>query len=332
MRPAHNGADYINSPCKSEVGNELATLTERILEGKTRPRNRHLPLSLPPTSENMSQTSTTGPHGWSYCPRAVWPPTSSFASMHISQPLPTWTLGDSFPEFPTVPQRGKALDQHPGFVFLGMPSSVRPSTHVQSHQFGVGLVHADPRIGAGFPNRQKPTNSHVPRFNHPLVYPPRRGEPHAFLYRRSAPVTYRPEVAYPIPVDLHAAQTSHQRILGRHSPTTPSCQPNLQAAAPSQRPPPHKDPPTCPSPTTHAPQPTPLVFVEDPLSIAASFKCEGTGAKETMSATESCPFPTCSKKCGRLQELERHIRKHLPRCIFCRQPDCSWTGTRRRNS
>jgi len=48
-----------------------------------------------------------------------------------------------------------------------------------------------------------------------------------------------------------------------------------------------------------------------------------------MSAMESCPFPTCLKKCGRLQELERHIRKHLPRCIFCRQQGCSWTGTRR---
>src|SRR5712671_136321 len=54
------------------------------------------------------------------------------------------------------------------------------------------------------------------------------------------PVTYRSEVPYPTPADLHAAQTSHQRILGRHSPTTPPCQPNWQAAAPPQRPPPDR--------------------------------------------------------------------------------------------
>jgi hypothetical protein len=33
-------------------------------------------------------------------------------------------------------------------------------------------------------------------------------------------------------------------------------------------------------------------------------------------------------KCGRPQELERHIRQHLPHYIYCEQLGCNWTGNR----
>ncbi|KAH9080406.1 hypothetical protein EDB83DRAFT_979407 [Lactarius deliciosus] len=51
--------------------------------------------------------------------------------------------------------------------------------------------------------------------------------------------------------------------------------------------------------------------------------------EESQSMTGSCPDPTCTVDCGRLQELERHVLKHLPHYIYCPHPDCSWRGNRR---
>ncbi len=53
------------------------------------------------------------------------------------------------------------------------------------------------------------------------------------------------------------------------------------------------------------------------------------GPTRTPFATEICPFPNCWRKCGRTQELRRHVRQHLPHCLYCPQPGCSWTGNRR---
>jgi hypothetical protein len=54
------------------------------------------------------------------------------------------------------------------------------------------------------------------------------------------------------------------------------------------------------------------------------------GWKETPTfATDACPSPTCRRRFGRTQDLERHIHKHLSRCVCCTQPECSWTGSRR---
>jgi hypothetical protein len=46
-------------------------------------------------------------------------------------------------------------------------------------------------------------------------------------------------------------------------------------------------------------------------------------------STDACPFPTCQRMFSRIQDLERHIYKHLSRCIYCTQTDCNWTGSRR---
>ncbi|KAI9508859.1 hypothetical protein F5148DRAFT_830899 [Russula earlei] len=69
------------------------------------------------------------------------------------------------------------------------------------------------------------------------------------------------------------------------------------------------------------------VFLEDSSPATVSSLCKGTGPKKI--AIKTCPFPACLQRCGRPQELERHIRKHLPRCMFCDQPKCNWTGSRR---
>jgi hypothetical protein len=63
--------------------------------------------------------------------------------------------------------------------------------------------------------------------------------------------------------------------------------------------------------------------IEDPSPINTS------SAREETKGTETCPFPKCSVRCGRPQELERHIRQHLPYYIYCAQQDCNWTGNRR---
>ena len=58
---------------------------------------------------------------------------------------------------------------------------------------------------------------------------------------------------------------------------------------------------------------------------------EEAGSKENVSATETCPFPGCNlrKKCGRFQELERHIyERHLPPHFYCEQPGCNFISSR----
>ncbi|KAH9047689.1 hypothetical protein EDB84DRAFT_441047 [Lactarius hengduanensis] len=50
--------------------------------------------------------------------------------------------------------------------------------------------------------------------------------------------------------------------------------------------------------------------------------------EESQSTTGTCP--SCAYvSCGRLQELERHVLKHLPHYIYCPRPDCNWRGSRR---
>jgi hypothetical protein len=68
------------------------------------------------------------------------------------------------------------------------------------------------------------------------------------------------------------------------------------------------------------------VDVASPIDI--SYVREESGLKDTPFPTETCPFPHCGVTCGRTQDLERHVRQHLPHFIYCEQPDCKWTGNR----
>ena len=78
------------------------------------------------------------------------------------------------------------------------------------------------------------------------------------------------------------------------------------------------------------PQPTSVVSSEDASSTNSSSTHEETGSKEAPLATATCPLPECKPTCGRLQELERHLRElHLPHDIYCQELDCDWTGNRR---
>jgi hypothetical protein len=67
--------------------------------------------------------------------------------------------------------------------------------------------------------------------------------------------------------------------------------------------------------------------VEEASSIDTSTR-EETESKEAIFAAEICPFTRCKAKCGRRQELKRHIRQHLPHYIYCEQEGCNWTGNR----
>ena len=56
---------------------------------------------------------------------------------------------------------------------------------------------------------------------------------------------------------------------------------------------------------------------------------EAESKEIVVSETETCPFPECKKKCGRFQELERHIyERHLPPLLYCEQPGCDLTWSR----
>ena len=69
---------------------------------------------------------------------------------------------------------------------------------------------------------------------------------------------------------------------------------------------------------------------EDVSFINTSFAREKIGSKKALFDAKACPLPKCRKRCGRQQELERHIREHhLPYYIYCGQQGCTWTGCRR---
>jgi hypothetical protein len=72
-----------------------------------------------------------------------------------------------------------------------------------------------------------------------------------------------------------------------------------------------------------------LLSYEDASSTISSSVGEEAESKEIVLETETCPFPECKKKCGRFQELERHIyERHLPPYLHCGQPDCDSTSSR----
>jgi hypothetical protein len=80
--------------------------------------------------------------------------------------------------------------------------------------------------------------------------------------------------------------------------------------------------------TTTQPSLPASVSIGDVLP-ANNSSLEETGSKETSFVTEPCPFSNCRVRCGRRQEMERHIREHhLPYYIHCGQPGCDWTGNR----
>ncbi|KAI9443327.1 hypothetical protein H4582DRAFT_2072385 [Lactarius indigo] len=81
--------------------------------------------------------------------------------------------------------------------------------------------------------------------------------------------------------------------------------------------------------TLLAPETTPSGF--SPGTQPASAPALGTEAPDVpQPATWTCPDSACKHvSCGRLQELERHVLKHLPHYICCPHPDCDWRGNRR---
>ena len=163
---------------------------------------------------------------------------------------------------------------------------------------------------------------------------------------------------YEVPAQVYAAQPSHPRIPYAHShSTTPSTktydtQSNWPAAAPlhvsthvvvgtpSKR---IQDAIlTCPfvyvwqdnskfsSPTALSPpSPASLGSVDTSPTTASPPPNKASRSKEDSFTTEFCPFPKCWRQCARRQETERHVRQHLPRCIYCPQPGCGWAGNRR---
>ncbi|KAI0304314.1 hypothetical protein B0F90DRAFT_1815663 [Multifurca ochricompacta] len=56
---------------------------------------------------------------------------------------------------------------------------------------------------------------------------------------------------------------------------------------------------------------------------------ETAASSELTPTTLACPHPKCSSNFGRQQELERHVREHLPPYIYCSYPKCAWRKKRR---
>ncbi|KAI9513135.1 hypothetical protein F5148DRAFT_470292 [Russula earlei] len=100
-------------------------------------------------------------------------------------------------------------------------------------------------------------------------------------------------------------------------------QSNWHPATPLQRSPSHMHHSIVTRNIVLPPQPAPQYPWPTPPSSAHS------EAGPNSSAADICPFSNCQRRCGRPQDLERHVLQHLPHCIYCPQPDCQWTGTRR---
>ena len=91
----------------------------------------------------------------------------------------------------------------------------------------------------------------------------------------------------------------------------------------------HKPDSQTPSSTSAlSPQASPPAFGHASPTVASSPVLKEEGPKKRLLAIAICPFPHCSRMFRRLQELERHILRHLPRWICCTQPGCSWNGYR----
>ncbi|KAF8500868.1 hypothetical protein F5888DRAFT_1309200 [Russula emetica] len=230
-------------------------------------------------------------------------------------------------------------NQHPGLYSLARPPSPH-NTQVLSHhhmpvQLGVGQAFAYQGTRGGSSGAQIPFNPH--HGAHPVntmpVNPPRSLHP-----GYNTPMANKPDIPRQSLADFYAAQNSHQGhdqgITGWHPQMTQSLGAcalhGLQVAIPPQQSPP-KDLSNLSTATAQPSQPASVLSFEDASSPNYSSVCEEAGSKETVFklATETCPFPGCKKKCGRFQELERHIwERHLPPHLYCEQPGCNLTWTR----
>jgi len=224
--------------------------------------------------------------------------------------------------------------QHPSlYSFARTP---RPgSTQVLSHHHmrGVDQAFAYQGTRGGSSGAQVPLNLHHGAY--PVNAMPHSGGPRSLHPGYTTPMANKPDIPRQSLADFHAAQNSHQGITGWEPQMTQSLgtcalQSSLQAAIlPHQSPP--KDLSNLSTATAQPPQPAAFLSYEDVSSMNSSSVGEEAGSKEIVLATETCPFPGCNlrKRCGRFQELERHIyERHLPPQLYCEQPGCDSTASR----
>jgi len=199
-------------------------------------------------------------------------------------------------------------DPDPPF-FVTAPTAMASGAQVQNHwtpvQAGVGQANTYQETRGGRYIDQMQFDHCSPPVSDTSVY-----SLQSFLPGHNAPMTYMSGIPS---VESHSAQDFHQWI---------SCTRQQSSS--------RNDPSILWSTTTQPSLPDSVMPIEDASFIDTSFTREETGSKETPFSTKVCPFPKCRKKCGRPQELERHIREHhLPYYIYCGQHGCTWTGSRR---
>jgi len=250
-----------------------------------------------------------------------------------SQPSPDW-VG-------TTLQRGLTANQHPGL----MTSSARHSGSLaQSHP------HAQPGTSwqvywhsgtrEGFPMHTTPIDFHHSPYpaENASVYPHLTGEPHTIL-----PNPYDIPEPYRSFRRLHVEQNFYQKIPIWQSVSTPPLpmdgyatpnQSNYPVATPPQSSPLHMELPIFFSSLEEV-QPPQFVTVppvpkssKNVLPAIAPSIHKDLSPKAASFAIDGCPFSECQRKCGRPQELGRHILQHLPHWIYCPQSGCNWTGYR----
>ncbi|KAI9513131.1 hypothetical protein F5148DRAFT_469857 [Russula earlei] len=191
-----------------------------------------------------------------------------------------------------MPQR---LNHHPNFALYDMPASVK-------HTAVIGTQIYD-----------------HPQMRFPLDTPqisvhPQLGVPHLFLPGQGTQILHQTnlQAAGPSPhqgtspLDAYTCRSS-SHAAAITLPLAPDCWTFYGTPAPPS-------------------QPAQSVLLEDASHADAPPPQKETGHKKLPPA---CPFPECQRKFTRRQELERHVLQHLPRCLFCPQPGCNWTGRRR---
>lgn len=262
------------------------------------------------------------------------------------RPPQTWASGGLSAEFRSTPSqwRGGNTNQHPSFFSSARPPRPR-NTQVLSHHHmrGVGHAFVYQGTGGGSSGSQIPLNLHhsAHTVNPMPPHPLHSGGPRGY----NAPMVNKPGIPCQSLGDFLPAQNSHQGYQGpgianwHPQMTTQSLgacalQSSMGAAIPPQQSPPKQDLSNPSTATAQSPQPADVLSFEDTSSINSSSSVgEEAVPMKIALATEpetcQCPFPECKKKCGRFQELERHIyERHLPPYLFCEQPGCDLTSSR----
>ncbi|KAI9513133.1 hypothetical protein F5148DRAFT_1159011 [Russula earlei] len=272
----------------------------------------------------MPEGSPDGAYHLPYHSPAVYPEAANFSPVITSQPPLPWIHN-------IITQRGRVYSQNLDPMTSARPNGIwAPSYSSMDTQWDTSHVCMYTHPGT----RDGPLTPVIPiNFHHSpypvgdtAVYPRLDVELQMALPNDRVPVAHKSLIPCQ---SVHAETTFHNRIPGgRPLSTIPlgdgdSQSKGLVATSP-QPSPAHMD---FSGTATLQPQ-SAQVCPRNASPTIAPRPCKGTRPKNPSDA-DLCPFRKCRKRCGRRQDVERHILLHLPHYIRCTESNCNWTGTRR---